>query len=539
MNEESVRSTSQQCWEEFMICQKVRLYQLLSETDRVQIENAAFRVNVLQSYLLNLFEILDKACESDMTAESISMPVWKLNNSELSNSELNNSEADSSESNNPESNNWEADSSKSNNPESNNWEMNSSESNNPELNNWESNSSKLNIKQNMSCHILNLVKTKMTCKKLKRNNHRSTYLLWRWNIHLFSPEASDNACSLYTDVSLTANLNSNNEATWPLKKQIMLDDYWMREVVCREIQSEKWESCWLRNFNKKGVTCMQCQLTDCTLKKLKKFRGGVKAIYYCVILNKYQLIENEGMQAGWSYLINKLKNLTMKSLTLWGEVTADLKDWLRTVDELMRQYEVEHSNVQSDEENDRDQNKMKEAMSEKEGNKKKKDENAVNDWNQHHLWWAGQTESESVRSDEGDEDSIDDEYRTKWRRANFSSDDLELLSLPAWKKVNTDAKEKYDAVIQLAYELDQTLFEQLTFKKKLFTELSEILTSLKLIKQLKVQWNMMKAKWDELWKTINEDKFSSLKVIFCHSSKGSDEMSWLYETILLSEDTQF
>ena len=241
-------------------------------------------------------------------------------------------------------------------------------------------------------------------------------------------------------------------------------------------------------------------------------------MYYHVILNKYQLIEDEGMQAGWAYLINKSKNLTTKSLTLWEEVTADSEDWLRTVDELMRWYDVEYSDAQSDEkENVKDQS-----------NKKKKEENADK---------AGQTESELIRSEEDDEDIINNEHRNKWRWANSSSDDLESLSLPAQKNVNTDVKDKYDAVVHLAHELDHTLFKQLTFKKELFTELSEISASLKLIKQLKTWWNTAKMKWDMLWKLINDGKFGSLKVIFCHSDKENDEMSWLYQSILILKDT--
>ena len=459
-----------QLWETLTVRQKAKLYQQLNETEKAWVDDAAFEVNVLRSYLLNSFEILNTALKSNMIAKSVDKLQQELHSSGSNSSELSNS--------------------------------------------------KLNIKENTSHHALNLIKTiKMICKlKLKCNAYHLMYPLWKWNMHLLSPDAPDNACPLYTDVSLTANLNSNDESTWPLSEQIMLDDYWMREIVCREIRSEKWESCWPHNFNKKEVTCMQCQLMKCTSKELEKFKEEVKAMYYCVILNKYQLIEDEGMQAGWAYLINKSKNLTTKSLTLWEEVTADSEDWLRTVDELMRWYDVEYSDAQSDEkENVKDQS-----------NKKKKEENADK---------AGQTESELIRSEEDDEDIINNEHRNKWRWANSSSDDLESLSLPAQKNVNTDVKDKYDTVIYLAHELDQMLFEQLTFKKELFTGLSEILMSSKLIKQLKTWWNTAKMKWDMLWKLINERKFDSLKVIFCHSDKGNDEMSWLFQSILIPEDT--
>ena len=466
-----------QLWETLTVCQKVKLYQQLNETEKAWVDDTAFEVNVLQSYLLNSFKILDTALKSNMIAKSVDKLQQELHSSE----------------------------------------SNSSGSNSSELSN-----SKLNIKENMSHCALNLIKIiKMICKlKLKCNAHHLMYLLWKWNMHLFSSDAPDNACSLYTDVSLTANLNSNDESTWSLSRQIMLDNYWMREIICREIRSEKWGSCWPHNFNKKKVTCMQCQSVKCASKELEEFKEGVKVMYYHMILNRYQLIEDEGMQAEWAYSINKLKNLITKSLTLWEEVTADSEDWLRTVDELMRWYDVEYSDAQSDEkENVKDQS-----------NKKKKEENADK---------AGQTESELIRSEENDEDIINNEYRNKWRWANSSSDDLESLSLPAQKNVNTDVKDKYDTVIHLAHKLDHTLFKQLIFKKELFAELSEISATLKLIKQLKTWWNTAKMKWDMLWKLINERKFDSLKVIFCHSDKGNDEMSWLYQSILILKDTAF
>ena len=190
-------------------------------------------------------------------------------------------------------------------------------------------------------------------------------------------------------------------------------------------------------------------------------------MYYHVILNKYQLIEDEGMQTEWAYLINKSKNLITKSSTLWEEVITDSEDWLKTVNELIRWYEIEYSDAQSDEkENIKNQS-----------NKKRKDKNADND---SQLWQAEQTESELIRSEKDDENIINNEHKNKWRWANSSSNDLKLLSV--WKEINTDIKKKYNAVIQLAHELDQMLFKQLTFEKKLFAELSEISASSKLIK---------------------------------------------------------
>ena len=192
-----------QLWETLMICQKAQLYQELSDTEKAWVNDTAFEVNVLQSYLLNSFKILNTASKSNMITESINKSGQESNNSELSNS-------------------------------------------------------KLNIKENTSHHALNLVKIiKMICKlKFKCNDHHLMYFLWKWNMHLFSSDASDNACFLYTDVSLIVNLNLNNESIWFLKKQIMLNDYWMKEIICREIQSEKWRSYWLCNFNKKKVIHM-------------------------------------------------------------------------------------------------------------------------------------------------------------------------------------------------------------------------------------------------------------------------------------------
>ena len=40
---------------------------------------------------------------------------------------------------------------------------------------------------------------------------------------------------------------------------------------------------------------MQRQLTGHALKELGESRGGAKVMYYHVISNKYQLIEDEGM----------------------------------------------------------------------------------------------------------------------------------------------------------------------------------------------------------------------------------------------------
>ena len=65
--------------------------------------------------------------------------------------------------------------------------------------------------------------------------------------------------------------------------------------------------------------------------------------------------------------------------------------------------------------------------------------------------------SELIRSEENDRDVIDNEHRNKWRRVNFSSDDLEALSVR--NEVNSDIKQKYDTVMWLAHELNQMLFK--------------------------------------------------------------------------------
>ena len=62
-------------------------------------------------------------------------------------------------------------------------------------------------------------------KKLKKNNHRPAYPLWKKGVRLPKPEDPASSCPLYTDVSLAAGLDPTYEKAWPPGREIMLDDY--------------------------------------------------------------------------------------------------------------------------------------------------------------------------------------------------------------------------------------------------------------------------------------------------------------------------
>ena len=216
-------------------------------------------------------------------------------------------------------------------------------------------------------------------------------------------------------------------------------------------------------------------------KELKKSKERVKVMYYHVILNKYQLIEDESMWAEWSYLINKFRNATIKSSTLREEMTADSENRSQIIWELLSQYDKEKSDAILND-SDKDSVNVNKESSIKSKNEKERNNSELIESQKKTSAWCKKNMMLS-KNKKWQHDEKPQINNNKCHQIDLNSDDLRELSVDQEcqeSESDSGVKVKYNTVLEIAWDLDEMLYKQLSFEKKLFTDLSKILSAAKL-----------------------------------------------------------